>query len=74
MKYISSEVLKDDINRIYNNQIVSSKYELVMLVSKRAKQISDLAIERGMTEIIKPITMAIDELYEGKVKIEKVNM
>lgn len=50
--------------------VVSSRYSIVMATSKRARQIiagDEPMIEDGSGR--KPLSVAVDELYEGKVKI-----
>lgn len=49
--------------------VVTSRYSIVMATAKRARQIiareEDLTAKPGD----KPLSMAVDELYGGKVKI-----
>ena len=50
-------------------RVVSSRYSIVMATSKRARQLiagEDAAVAAGGR---KPLSTAIDELYQGKVKI-----
>lgn len=50
--------------------VVSSRYSIVMATSKRARQIiagDEPLIDEGSGK--KPLSVAVDELYEGKVKI-----
>jgi DNA-directed RNA polymerase subunit omega len=50
--------------------VVQSRYSIVIATSKRARQLIDG--EEPMTageEGKKPLSVAIDELYQGKVKI-----
>ncbi len=51
--------------------IVNSRYSIVLATAKRARQIvdgSDPMIETN--EYDKPLSTAVEELYEGKLKIE----
>lgn len=48
-----------------------SRYQLVNLVAKRARTISSDAEENGESLDKKPVSMAIDEVYTGKLTIEK---
>lgn len=48
-----------------------SRYQLVNLVAKRARTISSDAEENGESLEKKPVSMAIDEVYTGKLTIEK---
>lgn len=48
---------------------VGSRYLLVNLVARRARDISQKAEEEGDILDRKPISMAIDEVYTGKLKI-----
>ena len=50
---------------------VGSRYLLVNLVSRRAREISQKAEEEGEPLDTKPISMAIDEVYTGKLKIKE---
>ena len=50
---------------------VGSRYLLVNLVARRARDISQKAEENGDTLERKPISMAIDEVYTGKLKIKE---
>lgn len=47
-----------------------SRYQLVNLVAKRARTISSDAEENGESLEKKPVSMAIDEVYTGKLTIE----
>ena len=47
-----------------------SKYTLVMLTAKRARQIIDGEKPLIDTKSTKPVTVAIEEILEGKVKYE----
>ena len=48
-----------------------SRYLLVNLVSRRARDIAQKAEEEGEPLDTKPISMAIDEVYTGKLKIKE---
>ncbi|HIQ87815.1 MAG TPA: DNA-directed RNA polymerase subunit omega [Candidatus Scatomorpha gallistercoris] len=50
---------------------VGSRYLLVNLVSRRARDIAQKAEEEGEPLDTKPISMAIDEVYTGKLKIKE---
>lgn len=47
-----------------------SKYTLVMLISKRARQIIDGKEPLIETDSTKPVTIAIEEIVDGKVTYE----
>lgn len=49
--------------------VVQSRYSIVMATSKRARQIIAGAEPLEASEGKKPLSIAIDELYTGKVKI-----
>ncbi|WFA09819.1 DNA-directed RNA polymerase subunit omega [Tissierella sp. Yu-01] len=51
-----------------------SKYTLVMVTSKRARQIIDGAKPMVETNSNKPVTIAIEELLEGKLEYESPNI
>ena len=48
---------------------VGSRYLLVNLVARRARDISQKAEEEGESLARKPISTAIDEVYTGKLTI-----
>ena len=50
---------------------IGSGFLLVNLVSRRARDISQKAEEEGEPLDRKPISMAIDEVYTGKLKIKE---
>lgn len=66
-----------DLMRVVNKdveegetKVVNSRYSIVMATSKRARQIidGDLPMVNGKAEE-KPLSVAIEELNEGKLKI-----
>ncbi len=48
-----------------------SRYQLVNLVAKRARQISAEAEEKQIPLEKKPVSIAIDEVYTGKLSIKE---
>ena len=44
-------------------------YTFVVAVAKRAREISDNAVENKIEIIEKPVTLAIDEFFAGKYRI-----
>lgn len=48
-----------------------SRYQLVNLVARRARNISANAQETGDVLNDKPVSIAIDEVYEGELSIRK---
>ena len=64
MKVVNSEVEPGE------EKIVNSRYSIVIATAKRARQI--IAGDEPMADKIvcpKPLSIAVEELYEGKVKI-----
>ncbi len=49
---------------------VGSRYLLVNLVARRAREIAGKAEENGEILEKKPVSSAIDEVYSGKLTIE----
>lgn len=47
-----------------------SKYTLVMVTSKRAREIIEGSVPLVETNSKKPVTIALEELLEGKIKFE----
>ena len=50
---------------------VGSRYQLVNLIARRARAISAEADEKQLPLEKKPVSIAIDEVYTGKLKIKK---
>jgi len=50
---------------------VGSRYLLVNLISRRAREISSDSEESGIPLERKPVSSAIDEVYTGKIKISE---
>ena len=48
---------------------VGSRYLLVNLVARRARELSSNAEEQGLQLRKKPVSSAIDEVYTGRLKI-----
>ncbi len=51
--------------------VVKSRYSVVLAAAKRARQLTDGALTLIDDPDGKPLTVAVEEIYEGKVKIEK---
>lgn len=52
---------------------VGSSYLLVNVVARRARDISSKADEEGEILEKKPVSTAIDEIYSGRLTIEKTD-
>ena len=54
---------------------VNNRYLLVNLIARRSRQISEEAEELGIALEDKPVTIAINEVAEGKIRasVPKVN-
>lgn len=50
---------------------VGSRYQLVNLIARRARAISAEAEEKQIPLEKKPVSIAIDEVYTGKLKTKK---
>ena len=63
MKVVNSEVEQGEA------KVVNSRYSIVMATSKRARQIiaGDEVYVNG--DINKPLSLAVEELNQGKIKI-----
>ncbi len=62
------EVVNSDVEQ-GEQPVVQSRYSIVLATAKRARQI--IAGEEPLVkkEGLKPLSAAVEELYEGKVKI-----
>lgn len=56
-----------DLTNVLKNHL--SRYSLVTATAKRAREISDNALENGEIIVEKPVSLALDEIVEGKYKI-----
>lgn len=56
-----------DLKNVLKNHL--SRYSLVTATAKRARQISDKALENGEIMVEKPVSIALDEIVEGKYKV-----
>lgn len=50
---------------------IGSRYQLVNLVARRAREISADAEEKQISLDRKPVSSAIDEVYTGKLSLKK---
>ena len=53
--------------------VVTSRYSIVLATSKRARQINNGSSAANMASAGKALSIAVGELYEGKVKIVSNN-
>jgi DNA-directed RNA polymerase subunit omega len=63
MKVVNSEVEQGEA------PLVNSRYSIVMATAKRARQLIDGEEPLVSTKETKPLSIAIEELNEGKLKI-----
>jgi DNA-directed RNA polymerase subunit omega len=49
--------------------VVNSRYSIVLATAKRARQLIDGAEPLAEAPCNKPLSIAVEELYEGKVRI-----
>ncbi len=49
--------------------VVNSRYSIVMATSKRARQIIDGSDPMVVNKIDKPLSIAVEEMNQGKIKI-----
>lgn len=65
MKVVNSEVEQGD------QPVVNSRYSIVLATASRARQIiaRQSKDDLGILTVSKPLSKAVSELYEGKIKI-----
>jgi len=63
MKVVNSEVEQGEA------PVVNSRYSIVMATSKRARQIINGSEPLVKSKIDKPLSIAVEELNQGKIKI-----
>ncbi len=61
------EILNEDID---NKNEINSRYTIVLAASKRARQLIDGHEPVSQTKILKPLSIAVDELYNKKLKLD----
>ncbi|MCA1594896.1 MAG: DNA-directed RNA polymerase subunit omega [Chloroflexi bacterium] len=49
---------------------IPSRFNLVMVAAKRARQIKDGAPKLVTTQSVNPVTIAMEEIYDGKIVLE----
>ena len=62
-------VVNDNDERVGEEPMVNSRYSIVIATAKRARQIVDGYPTEDDKNIRKPLSIAVDELNDGKVKI-----
>ena len=63
MQVVNSEVEPGE------NKVVNSRYSIVMAIAKRARQIIDGDEPMVYTTIDKPLSIAVEEMNKGEIKI-----
>lgn len=63
MKVVNSEVEPGE------HPVVNSRYSIVLATAKRARQLIDGAEPLVESNFPKPLSIAVEELYKGEVKI-----
>ncbi len=62
-------MLNPDLRNVLKGN--TSRYSLVIATAKLARQISVLAEEKGEIIVEKPVTLAVNQLIDGKYYIEE---
>lgn len=60
--------IMEKINEGHDTKVVTSRYSIIIATARRARQIIDTGNEE-VSKGRKPITVAVDELYTGKMII-----
>ena len=63
------KVVNDASVEIGEEPVVNSRYSIVLATSKRARQLIDGAEPLADAPCNKPLSIAVQDLYKGKVKI-----
>lgn len=63
MKVVNSEVEPGEA------PVVNSRYSIVMATSKRARQIIDGSDPLVINKVDKPLSIAVEEMNQGKIKV-----
>lgn len=62
-------MLNPDLRNVLTGK--TSRYSLVIATAKRAREISEVAEEKGEIIVEKPVTLAVNEFIDGKYIIEE---
>jgi DNA-directed RNA polymerase subunit omega len=62
------KVVNNDVE-FGEDPVVNSRYSIVLATAKRARQLIDGAEPLAEAPCNKPLSIAVEELYEGKVRI-----
>lgn len=60
-------VFNPNLTKVLSNHL--SRYSLVIATAKRAREIAQEAEENGEILTEKPVSLALDEIVEGKLKV-----
>lgn len=55
------------LKKVLSNHL--SRYSLVIATAKRAREIAEEAEENGEIIVEKPVSLALDDIIQGKIKI-----
>ncbi len=55
------------LRKVLSNHL--SRYSLVIATAKRAREIAEEAEENGEIIVEKPVSLALDDIIQGKIKI-----
>ena len=59
----------NEVNDAEGKPEITSRYSVVIAASKRARQLTNGAEPLAETNSGKPLSVAVEELYEGKVRL-----
>ena len=62
-------MLNPDLRNVLTGK--TSRYSLVIATAKRAREIAEVAEEKGEIIVEKPVTLAVNEFIDGKYVIEE---
>ena len=60
-------MVKPSVNQLLNIEGIDNRYTLVVMASKRARQIAAGAAPKTSVKEESPVTLAVNEIAEGKV-------
>ena len=60
----------NEVNDAEGQPEITSRYSMVIAASKRARQLTNGAEPMAETNSGKPLSVAVEELYEGKVRLD----
>ena len=60
-------MVKPSVNQLLDMEGIDNRYTLVIMTSKRARELASGAVPKTQVKEESPVTLAVNEIAEGKV-------